>query len=97
MTQEARSAANERALIAWVGDNRHGHFEVDGVKRDVPTDADLSEIKERLEGREIRLVQEWMDGYALLLSDGQILDISGIWCNDSTADTGVRFWNEVAS
>lgn len=80
--------------IIWVGNNQRGHFEVDGIRTDVPADADLDEVQKRLTGRTIIRVGEFDgDAYWLRLDDGQVVEFSGVWHNDSTAGTGIRFWN----
>ncbi len=88
------AAANNRELIAWVGDNRRGHFEVDGVEREVPDSAELGDVRDRLLGRRIIEIGRFLDAYVIRTDDGQVVEICGVWCNDSTADTDVRFWTE---
>lgn len=73
-------------LIAWVGNRQRGHFAVNGERLEVPDDAELAEIRERLVGRTVVRVELFLDdGYALQLDNGQVLDVTG---------TGIRFWGD---
>jgi len=82
-------------LVTWRSQSpSDGYFEVNGVRVDVPPDAEPGEVKERLTGRTI-IEMQWNDRFDcwyVLLSDGQIAELSGIGFHGGDAGAGVRFW-----